>query len=104
MSHTLHSLARTTPKTRAGIRASREAGLTQGEQKRRDSVSKSPLLKWQRREEVEDRSHRAHILHTPLSAAQEMIVVELRRLLELPWMTCGSSPGASSTLMCRAPA
>jgi transposase InsO family protein len=33
---------------------------------------------------VEDRSHRAHTLHTTLSAAQELIVVELRRLLELP--------------------
>jgi hypothetical protein len=31
----------------------------------------------------EDRSHRAHTLHTALSAAQELIVVELRRLLEL---------------------
>ncbi|MDR2031218.1 MAG: hypothetical protein LBP86_02940 [Azoarcus sp.] len=28
MSHTLHRLARTTPKTRAEIRALREAGLT----------------------------------------------------------------------------
>jgi hypothetical protein len=33
---------------------------------------------------VEDRSHRSHTLHTTLSAAQELIVIELRRLLELP--------------------
>ena len=84
MSHTLHTLARTTPKTRAEIQASREAGLTQGERRRHYSVGKSPLLKWQRREEVEDRSHRAHILHPPLSAAREMIVTELCRLLEWP--------------------
>jgi hypothetical protein len=32
----------------------------------------------------EDRSHRAHTLHTTLSDAQELIVVELSRLLELP--------------------
>jgi hypothetical protein len=35
-------------------------------------------------ENPEDRSHWAHTLHTTLSAAQELIVVELRRLLELP--------------------
>jgi transposase InsO family protein len=46
-------------------------------------VSKSTIIKWQRHEDVEDRSHRAHTLHTTLSAAQELIVVELRRLLEL---------------------
>jgi hypothetical protein len=51
---------------------------------KRYSVSKSTIIKWQRREDVEDRSHRAHTLHTTLSAAQELIVVELRRLLELP--------------------
>jgi hypothetical protein len=35
-------------------------------------------------ENPEDRSHRAHTLHTTFSAAQELIVAELRRLLELP--------------------
>jgi hypothetical protein len=51
---------------------------------KRYSVSKATIIKRQRREDVEDRSHRAHTLHTTLSAAQELIVVELRRLLELP--------------------
>jgi transcriptional regulator with XRE-family HTH domain len=84
MSHTLHSLARTTPKTRAEIRALREAGVSQCELMRRYSVSKATIVKWQRREDVEDRSHRAHTLHTTLCAAQELILVELRRLLEWP--------------------
>jgi hypothetical protein len=35
-------------------------------------------------EKPEDRSHRAHTLHTTRSAAQELIVVELRCLPELP--------------------
>jgi transposase len=83
MSHTLHSLAGTTPKTQAEIRALREAG-SQRERMKRYSVSKATIIKWQRREDVEDRSHRAHTLHTTLSAAQELTVVELRRLLELP--------------------
>jgi hypothetical protein len=48
-----------------------------------DSFSKATIIKWQRRKDVEGRSHRAHTLHTTLSAAQELIVVELRRLLEL---------------------
>jgi transposase InsO family protein len=84
MSHTLHSPARTTPKTRAEIRALRAAGVSQRELMKHYSVSKATIIKWQRREDVEDRSHRAHTLHTTLSAAQELIVVELRRLLELP--------------------
>jgi hypothetical protein len=35
-------------------------------------------------ENPEDRSHRAHTLHTTLFATQELIVVELSRLLESP--------------------
>jgi hypothetical protein len=41
MSHTLHSLARTTPKTRAEIRALRESGVSQRELMRRYSISKA---------------------------------------------------------------
>jgi DNA-binding transcriptional regulator YiaG len=51
MSHTLHSLARTTPKTRAEIRALREAGLTQRELMKRYSVGKGTILQWRKREE-----------------------------------------------------
>ncbi|MDR2031031.1 MAG: hypothetical protein LBP86_01940 [Azoarcus sp.] len=65
MSHTLHSLARTTPKTQAEIRALRESGVSQRELMRHYSVSKATIVKWQGREDVENRSHRAHTLHTP---------------------------------------
>jgi hypothetical protein len=43
-------------------------------------VSKDTIIKWQKREDVEDSSHQAHTLHTTLSAAQELIVVEFSRL------------------------
>jgi transposase-like protein len=62
----------------------REPGVSQRELMKRYSVSKSTILKWQRREDREDRLYRPHILHTTLPATQEMIVIELRRLLELP--------------------
>jgi DNA-binding XRE family transcriptional regulator len=55
MSHLLHSLARTTPKTRAEIRAS------QRELMKRYSVSKATIIKWHKREDVED----VRIGHTP---------------------------------------
>jgi transposase len=51
MSHTLHSLARATPKTRAEVRALRAAGVSQRELMKRYSVSKATTSKWQRREE-----------------------------------------------------
>jgi hypothetical protein len=47
-------------------------------------VSRLTIAKWQKRESVEDKSHRPDTLHTTLSAAQEMIVVELRLTLLLP--------------------
>jgi hypothetical protein len=84
MSHTPHRLAHTTPKTRAERRALCEAGLTPHGPMRRDSVGPATIVKWQRREDVEGRSHRAHTRHTGLCAAQAPIVVELRRLLAWP--------------------
>ena len=42
------------------------------------------MAKWKARTGVADLSHRPHKLSTTLSAAQEAIVVELRRLLLLP--------------------
>jgi transposase InsO family protein len=45
----------------------------------RYSLSKATVLKWRKRTDVEDRSHRPHTLHTTLSNAQEFLVCELRR-------------------------
>ena len=81
MSHRLHSNARTTPKTREEIS---QSNLSVKELMIRYSLSKSTVLKWRKRQEFEDRSHRPHTLHTTLSTAQEWIVCELRRLLLLP--------------------
>ena len=81
MTQSLHSQARTTHRIREEIRNS---DLSQAELARRYGVSRLTIAKWQKRESVEDKSHRPDTLHTTLSAAQEMIVVELRRTLLLP--------------------
>ena len=77
----VHPLARTTPRIRAEIRASNAsatelAGLY--------NISVATARKWKRRDDVQDRSHRAHDLGTTLSLAQEAVVVEIRRLCLLP--------------------
>ncbi|NJS37405.1 MAG: hypothetical protein HC765_15025 [Brachymonas sp.] len=81
MSHRLHSNARTTPKTRKEIK---ESNLSVKELMVRYSLSKATVLKWRKRENHEDLSHRPHTLHTTLSTVQEWIVCELRRMLMLP--------------------
>jgi transposase InsO family protein len=81
MSHRIHVNARTTPKIREEIRNS---SLTVTELMARYSLSKATVLKWRKRTDVEDRSHRPHTLHTTLSNAQEFLVCELRRTLLLP--------------------
>jgi transposase InsO family protein len=73
-------MARTTPRTRAEIRAS-SAPLTVLAE--RYNVTEATARKWRDRQDAQDRSHRPHKLSTTLSAAQEMLVVELRRTLLL---------------------
>ena len=53
----IHSQARTTPKIREEIRASK-GRLTLEEAAKHFNVSRSTILKWRKRESVEDRSHR----------------------------------------------
>jgi hypothetical protein len=53
MSHTLHSLAGATPKTRAEIRALRAAGVSQRELMKHYSVSKATIIKWASAAELE---------------------------------------------------
>jgi transposase InsO family protein len=77
----IHPQARTTPRTRAEIKA---ASGTLQEVADRFNVSVPTARKWKRREAVEDRSHRPHRLSTTLTPAQEAVVVELRRTLLLP--------------------
>lgn len=77
----LHKNARTTPARRQEIRNS---PLSERELARRYGLSRATIRKWKHRASVEDRSHRPEQLHATLNAAQEAIVVELRRTLLLP--------------------
>jgi transposase InsO family protein len=77
----VHPLARTTPRTRAEIHQS-QASLTQVAQTY--NISRGTARKWRNRADPLDRSHRAHVLPTTLSPAQELIVMEIRRLCLLP--------------------
>lgn len=77
----LHKNARTTPTIRAEMAQSPDSVATLA---RRYSVSESTARKWKSRETFTDASHTPHRLQTTLTAAQEAIVVELRKMLLLP--------------------
>ena len=78
----VHARARTTPRTRAEIQSSE--GTSQRGLAERYNVTVSTVRKWQRRDQVQDLSHRPHRLSTTLTLGQEAVVVELRRMLLLP--------------------
>lgn len=78
----LHKNATTTPRIRAEIQAA-PPSLTSQSLAERYGIHVNTVRKWRRRSTVEDRSHRAHRLHTTLSPELEAIVVELRRTLLL---------------------
>lgn len=77
----VHPMARTTPRTRAEIH---ESGASLKQVAKTYNISLSTARKWRHRKDQLDRSHRAHELHTTLSSAQELIVLEIRRLCMLP--------------------
>ena len=77
----VHPLARTTPRTRAEIRASPASAGVLAE---RYNVTVATVRKWKARDDAHDRSHRPHTLATTLTPAQEWLAVELRRTLLLP--------------------
>ena len=77
----IHPQARTTPRTRAEIKAS---ALPLSELAERYNITKATARKWKSRQTTEDLSHRPHKLSTTLTPGQEAIVVELRRMLLLP--------------------
>ena len=76
----VHAQARTTPRTRAEIKASQ---ASQAELAQLYNVGRSTVRKWQERDDVQDRSHRPHKLSTTLSPGQEAVAVELRKSLLL---------------------
>ena len=77
----VHAQARTTPRTRAEIKASH---ASQKELAQQFNVGRATVRKWQDRDDVQDRSHRPHKLSTTLSPGQEAVAVELRKTLLLP--------------------
>ena len=77
----VHPRARTTPRTRAEIKACAAPLSTLAE---RYNITVATARKWKRRDDPQDRSHRPHTLCTTLTPAQELLVVELRRTLLLP--------------------
>ena len=77
----VHPLARTTPRTRAEIRASTASAGVLAE---RYNITVATARKWKSRDDTHDRSHRPHTLSTTLTRAQELPAVEVRRTLLLP--------------------
>ena len=74
----LHKQATTTPKVRASIQTSDEAGAVLAE---RHGVTPQTIYKWRNRDGVDDRSHTPHRLQTTLTPAQEAVAVALRKTL-----------------------
>jgi hypothetical protein len=81
MNQALHSRARTTHLIREEIRTST---LSQAELARLYNVTRQTICKWQDRESPADGSHCPNTMYTTLTAAQELIVMELRKTLLLP--------------------
>jgi transposase InsO family protein len=74
----LHKQATTTPKVRAAIQSSDDAGTVLAD---RFGVTPQTIYKWRNRDSVEDRSHTPHRLQTTLTPAQEAVAVALRKTL-----------------------
>ena len=81
MTQALHSQARTTHLIREEIRTS---SLSQAALARLYNVTRQTIRKWQDRTSPVDGSHAPITMYTTLTAAQELVVVELRKTLLLP--------------------
>ena len=77
----LHKNARTTPAVRREIQASTESTALLA---KRYNLSPITVRKWRGRDSTEEASHRPNTLHANLSPFQELLVVELRKVLLLP--------------------
>ena len=76
-----HPNARTTPAIRAELQ---QSDLSSQELAEIYNLHRHTVNKWRHRDSTQDASHRPHRLQTTLSEAQEILVVELRKLLLLP--------------------
>jgi transposase-like protein len=81
MNLNLHKNARTTPAIRQELR---ESTQSERELAREYQLNRATVRKWRRRDTGQDASHRPHRLHTTLTPAQELVVIELRKTLLLP--------------------
>ena len=81
MNINLHKNATTTPKIRQAIQQSDKSERALAAEY---NVTVDTIRRWRKRQDVQDRSHTPHRLQTTLTAAQEAVVVVLRRLLRLP--------------------
>jgi len=81
MSTCIHPQARTTPKIRQEFK---DSGLSDRQPAKVFNIPRATAAKWLKRDDVQDRSHRAHTLHTTLSTGQEAIVLSMRQTLYLP--------------------
>ena len=81
MSSRIRPQARTTPKVRQEIK---DSGLSSREAPKVLNIPRTTAQKWLGRRDLQDRSHRAHTLHTTLSQAEEAAVLPLRQSLYLP--------------------
>ena len=81
MNLNLHKNARTTPAIRQELR---ESTKSERELAREYHLNRATVRKWRRRDTGQDASHRPHRLHTTLTPAQELVVIELRKTLLLP--------------------
>jgi hypothetical protein len=80
MSSRIHPQAGTTPKVRQEIK---DSGLSDRQGAKVFNITRPTAAKWLKRDDVQDRPHRAHTLPTTLSAAQA-IVLALRQSLYVP--------------------
>jgi DNA-binding transcriptional regulator YiaG len=76
----IHPRVRTAPQIRAEIRTS---PLSQREKAWRYNVSRATIRRWEKRDDVQDRSHRPHRMATSLTEAQEIILLAACRTIVL---------------------
>lgn len=82
MTQTQHPLARTSPRTRAEIKAE-DPNLSDHALARRYGITAPTMRKWRERDSTADRSHRPATLYCTLTPAQEAVAMEARRTLWL---------------------
>jgi transposase InsO family protein len=81
MTTRIHPQARTTPKIRQEIK---DSGLSDRQAATVFNISRATAAKWLRRDDTQDRSHRALTQKATLTPPQEAVVLSLRETLYLP--------------------